>query len=117
MSKLNDRLSVGQNIAPPLRALEGDFESAFANAGRLMTAIGEGRLKAKTPFGVGLKAIEQINLCLGSMVDAAKSIDALHGSLDQLRADFGLPVTAFGDYGDKPSVTPVEDARPLRIAS
>jgi hypothetical protein len=117
MSKLNDRLSVGQNIAPPLRALEGDFESAFANAGRLMTAIGEGRLKAKTPFGVGLKAIEHINLCLGSMVDAAKSIDALHGSLDQLRADFGLPVTAFGDYGDKPSVTPVEDARPLRIAS
>jgi hypothetical protein len=117
MSKLNDRLSVGQTIAPPLRALEGDFESAFANAGRLMTAIGEGRLKAKTPFGVGLKAIEQINLCLGSMVDAAKSIDALHGSLDQLRADFGLPVTAFGDYGDKPSVTPVEDARPLRIAS
>jgi hypothetical protein len=114
MSKLNDRLSVGQTIAPPLRALEGDIESAFVNAGRLMTAIGEGRLKAKVPFAVGIKAMEQINLCLGSILDGARSIDGLHNSLDGLRAEFGLPAVALGDYGDKPAITPIEDVQPLR---
>ena len=117
MSRLmNDRLEVGQQIAPPLRALEKDIESAFSNAGVLMSAIARGRLTARVPFEVSINAVEQINVFLASAVAGAKSIDALHKSFDVLRADMNLPSVAFGDHGDKPAIEPAGEVLPLRAA-
>ncbi len=111
----NERLAVGQEIAPPLRALESNFETAMDNAGALLSAIARGRKRAGVPFRSGVEAYERISTAVGSIVTGAKSIEALHTDLDVIRADFNISPRAFGDEGPKPATGEVTIAEPVRL--
>lgn len=101
---INVRLQIAQEISPPLRKLEAGIETVFESSGALMLAIARGRLQAQVPFADGLKAMQQIHNCVGSLIESATEIDELHKTLDGMRRDFNLPPAAVGDYGDKPKI-------------